>query len=257
MIDRTGSFRGAFPKFDEALAGLAPAYLRPHDHFSVYVSRCGLMRSAFGHPVDAVSLRTAVQLSEKAAGDSGAPAGKASCKPVGLWDALMATLADMRDQPGRRVLLVATDGEEGHNVHQWTEVRKLATQLGITIFAVARPQYGATNGMMHVENFLDEVCQKSGGVVLVSTSDAALQKELIRFVQMVRERYIVEFARPHITTPGTTAIEVSISKANLFIRPAGVSVTVEDPALKDDPNTLPTDESKVPEVGKRHVMTPP
>jgi hypothetical protein len=48
-----------------------------------------------------------------------------------------------------------------------------------------------------------------------------------------------------------------VNKTDAFIRPAGISVPVVDPAVLADPTTVPSDPSSTPELGKRRVLTPP
>lgn len=78
-----------------------------------------------------------------------------------------------------------------------------------------------------------------------------------RFVTLVRERYIVEFPRPANATSGEHVKEIRISGEDYFIRPAGTSVPLPDPALLVDPTTVPSDPSLTPEVGKRRPMREP
>jgi hypothetical protein len=68
---------------------------------------------------------------------------------------------------------------------------------------------------------------------------------------MVRERYIVDFPRPVNSTAGRHSFEVRIEKTPAFIRPAGISIPIADPAVLADPTTVPSDPNLTPVQGNR------
>ena len=86
---------------------------------------------------------------------------------------------------------------------------------------------------------------------MVMTTDGVdlPQNHLVQFTKLLRGRYIVEFPRPFNATGGHN-LAVSIEKSNDFIRPAGISVPIEDPAILADPTTVPSDPSLTPVEGK-------
>jgi hypothetical protein len=100
------------------------------------------------------------------------------------------------------------------------------------------------------------LCELSGGTIL-STNTRSIDKALKRFVEMLRERYVVEFPRPSNATAGAHVKEVKIAGSNAFIRPAGTSVPIADPALLSDPTTVPSDPTRAPEAGTRVPMKKP
>ena len=74
---------------------------------------------------------------------------------------------------------------------------------------------------------------------------------------ILRERYILEFPRAHNATSGLHVLGVKIHDgADYFIRSAGISVPLPDPALARDPTTIPPDTAHEPEMGTRKVLTP-
>jgi hypothetical protein len=74
---------------------------------------------------------------------------------------------------------------------------------------------------------------------------------------MLRGRYIVEFPRPFHSESGEHSLIVTIDKSDAFIRAAGISVPMADPAVLADPTTVPSDPSHSPEYGKRRILTAP
>jgi hypothetical protein len=100
------------------------------------------------------------------------------------------------------------------------------------------------------------VCELSGGMIFPSNGrDVA--ETLQRFTKTVRERYIVEFPRPFNSTAGGHRLLVTIDKLDAFIRPAGITVPMADPAVLADPTTVPADPSRAPVAGTRQVLIKP
>jgi hypothetical protein len=90
--------------------------------------------------------------------------------------------------------------------------------------------------------------------MVVSTESESLQQALERYVTTVRERYIVEFPRPTNSTAGKHGLAVRVEKGDNFIRMAGASVPLADPAVLKDPTTVSAGPSAAPVQGDRPVV---
>jgi hypothetical protein len=101
------------------------------------------------------------------------------------------------------------------------------------------------------------LCEMSGGIVTKIDDRRSLQEMLRAFVQMVRQRYIVEFPRPSNSTPGLHGMDINIAKGTYLIRAAGVSMPVPDAALMADPKTIQSGPLQAPVEGKKRVTTKP
>jgi hypothetical protein len=89
--------------------------------------------------------------------------------------------------------------------------------------------------------------------VQFAVSDRGLAKGLVRFVEMLRERYIIEYPRSNTATAGIHALSVTIPDGFAYVRAAGISVPLADRKLLDNPMTLPS-QAEVPIEGPRHVL---
>jgi hypothetical protein len=274
LLDVSGDAADLMPKMEDALGKLALLSLHPRDRVSVYALHCSLRRSLHDAPADSVSLKRAVgaalepwMMRKRAKQGEG-------CELRGhLWDGLGAVAVALSDSPGRRVILVVTDGRDAGSKNSWNEVRYFAQAKGIAVFAlnyapassgiesIGRGRGGylsSGGGAPAVEKPLVSVCELSGGIVMRMSDPTALSKSLERFVTMLRERYIVEFPRPAKSTAGEHDLEVKIDKGvYIKIRPSGVSVALPDPAWMADPTTIQTGPSQAPEEGKRKVVNKP
>src|SRR5258708_13023373 len=124
LLDVNGDRAALLPKIGEALGKLAPLSLHPRDRVSVYALDCSLLRSLDDTPADGVLLK-------KAVGTVLAPwmlrksnqREKSSERRGHLCDVLAHAAVALADLPGRRVVLVVTDGHDTGSKHSSDEVR--------------------------------------------------------------------------------------------------------------------------------------
>jgi hypothetical protein len=274
LLDVSGDSADLMPKMEDALGKLVPLSLHWRDRVSVYALDCTLRRSLDDAPANNVLLRTAVGAALEPWKQHKRNKPGKGCELKGhLWDGLGAVAVALSERPGRRVILVVTDGRDTGSRNSWDAVRYFAQTKGIAIFALnftpaslgiesigrGRGGYLPSGGRSSpVEKSLTSVCELSGGVVMRMSERTDLSKSLERFVTMLRDRYIVEFPRPGNSTAGEHGLEVKIDKGvYIIIRPSGVSMPLPDPALATDPTTIQVGPSQAPEEGKRKVVTKP
>lgn len=263
LLDVGGDATELMPKIGDAIAGLAPLSLHPKDHVSVYALDCSLARSWNDMPADNVGLKAAVDDGLESWTIRGQKRHGPNCRQsVHLWDALAFIVAELYKLPGRRVILVVSDGKDKGSEHSWNDVRVYAQSAGVAVFGLTSiPPYQMSDNRMFSrlgnESPFPSLCELSGGMVLF-TNARSLEETLKRFTAMLRERYIVEFPRPANSTAGAHDIRVTIAKGEgNFIRLSGISVPLPDAAVLADPTTVPSDPSLTPEQGSRPPMKKP
>jgi len=274
LLDVSGDTEALLPKIGDAVGRLVPSLLHSRDRVSVYALDCSLLRSLDDTPADGVLLKKAVGTVLEPWMLRKSNQREKSCERRGhLWDGLAQVAVALADLPGRRVILVVTDGHDTGSKHSWNEVRAFAQAKGTAIFALnfastsstgignyrqGRGGYLASGGgSSTVESPLISVCELSGGIVMRMSDPTTLRRSLERFVTMLRERYIVEFPRPSNSTAGEHGMEIKIDRGVYLIRPSGVSMPVPDPVLMADPSTIQAGPSQAPEQGTRKVMNKP
>lgn len=258
VLDVSQPFPRLMAKMDDAIAGLAPLSLHAKDRVSVYSMGCNLGRSAENVPADAIRLHRDVDVVLEQWKTNGTDRLKGKCKqPANLRDSLMVVARALGEQPGRRVMLVVTDGMDRGSKASWNDLRVLAVERGVAIFGMV--QLADTDaghiGQRNPEDLFKSVCARSGGIVMTANG-RSLGTELKQFVETVRERYIVEFPHPVDTKGGYHDMNVTIAKSNATILPAGIAVPKDNPAILNDPTTVPLDPSSAPQLGKKKVIGP-
>ncbi len=263
LLDVSGDSENLMPKMAEAIAGLAPLSLHPKDHVSVFALDCSMVRSLNDVPADDASLKTGVERALEPSTTQTQDRRKAKCGERGhLWDAIGHLAVELDKLPGRRVILVVSQGKDDGSTRTWNEVRAYAQSAGVAIFGMTYvPPYAQNTGQAFrrtsTEDLFNSLCELSGGMVFLS-STRSLESSLKTFTTTVRERYIVEFPRPSNATSGEHGMRVKIAKGDLnFVRSAGIAVPIPDPALLADPTTVSAGPQQTPEMGNRHTMSKP
>ena len=258
LLDLNQSDPRPMEKIDDAVATLSPFYLHARDRASIYSLDCRLIRSVDDAATDPATLKHNVDVVLRSWRDRGRKRAKGDCQtPWNLWDALASITQALSEQPGRRVILVVTDGVDRGSRGSWNGLRKFAQESGVAIFGFVQPadmnaSFG--KGLGH-ESIFNSVCELTGGMVLTA-GEKDLATQFGWFIKLIRGRYVVEFPRPASVAGGDHNMEITIEKTNAFIRPTGIGVPVDDPAILKDPTTIPSDPAHAPELGKRRVLTP-
>jgi len=253
---------GELTKMADAMGGLAPNSLHRVDSVSVYALNCQLVRTVADEPTTPAVLEKSVTLALSTLNGGDNEHGKERCRERwNLLDAVSAITRNLAEQPARRVILVFTGGLDEGSKTTWGSVSQVAQARGVAIFA----SVPAGKGVAPVQNTLsgaivgwrptaavkelNSLCETTGGIIL-ETSSSSLDAQLRELVSLVRARYILEFPRP-AAGAGMHNLDVSIENVSAFIRPAGSSFPLRDPALKNDPNTILPDPSAAPVVGPK------
>jgi hypothetical protein len=272
LIDTSRPKNELLPQLAQAIANLAPDYLHPQDLVAVYQFDCNLIRTVYFQPANPVELKDGVDKALEAWRSGGErKSSGAACKPtMPLWDSMAKALADLGQQPGRRVLLVVSDGQDDGSKTEWTQFMYRAQIESAAVFAlttVSQMQVMSAASinkqivrhsplMQSPEDKLDLICELSGGVE-IQTERSTESWRLKEFTQMVRERYILEYPRGRDRKAGVHSLQVSLGRDDLYIRPSGIMAPVASEDEIKDSNTTPADPSRKPTEGKRKVLQPP
>jgi hypothetical protein len=257
VLDLSQPFPALVAKMDDVIAGLAPLSLHPQDRVSIYSMDCNLIRSVNDVPADAATLRRGVDIVLKPWRTSGRERWRSVCKsPTNLWDSLRIVTQALFEHPGRRVMLVVTDGVDRGSKTGWNELRQYAQSRAVAIFGLV--QTGDSNrGLMvrNPEDTFNMVCDMTGGMVMTA-EQKSIAEQMQQFMELLRGRYIVEFPHPVDTKGGYHDMYITIEKSDAYVLPTGIGVPADNPAVLQDPRTVPLDPSGAPQLGKRKVLSP-
>jgi len=272
VLDTRSAQSDLLEKMDQTIADLAPRFLHPGDHVSIYAIDCSSMDFVENVPAESVQLRAAVDtaLSTWTARGHGK---KAACNPeTHLWDLLAFVTDKLSSRSGWRAVLAVTDGKDKNSKRSLADLTALAQSASVAIFGL-RPSSDGSSGfqsgsaralsskgsrspnggplsntaLLSNDDLLSNACELTGGMML-DLNAGGVAKTMQRFTQMLRERYILEFPRPPNAQPGKLAMSVRIDKINAFIRVTGDGVPVVDQPLLADSSSIHPERSIAPAV---------
>jgi hypothetical protein len=239
-----------------SISDFATHSLQPHDHVSIYVIGCALIRTANSLPATngdqvAQALDIAIHAPQLHRARQKDPA---CVNSIHLWNALASVAESFSDAPARRIILAISTGKDHRSKVKWNILKRYADSRSITIFGLYPLDNAAFRPLFGSENPFNQLCQLTGGMVLF-TSPLDVSTNLKHVVDLVRGRYILEFPRPDKSLPGEHRIDITLANSDAFIRAAGVAIPLPDPTLLSAPTTVPSPAS--PAVyGSRHPLQP-
>jgi hypothetical protein len=179
---------------------------------------------------------------------------------------LLYVASVLEQRKGRRILLALSDGRGGISTETGTRLHELMNFDSTTLFAIQHGDgdsgyFAMMQGFSHMQstgrgrgssvvNMIEQApeaalqteSELSGGMMLAASLHS-LPKVLARTIELVRERYLVEFSRPAEFRGGEHRnIVVSAGDRRQFIRPAGIGVPI---ATKEELAVDPTVEHGV------------
>lgn len=253
LIDASGATGTSLSAIHDKVAHLGEL-LSGKDTVSLAVLTGCTLQSSRSMPPDPGRIRTALLREEQGVSATTAAHGELCGKTPRLWDFAMVLLDRMDETPGRRVLLLLTDGRDAASQHTWHDLVRAATLRSTTIFAIRPNDEAAYTSRAHEIDPLTDVTELTGGMVL-NAPWRPQNTSIDRFNDLVRSRYILEFPRPAKMGMGTHDLIVTLrNDRHAFVRPSGAGVPLPDPKELNDPDLVPSS-TVTPEVGTRRVLT--
>lgn len=237
-------------QYGSSLAAMAPATLHPADHVTIYALDCTVARTMENAPADPAALKNAV---ENALGYSKLHGGgtKPACGgSVRLWDFAAVAIEALGKQPGRRVLVIVSGGNDKKSTNDWMAVQGSAIQHSVAIFGLRDqalydadayvPKFspgskigaGTSNQTAEAQSITKEsarpfdlLCGNTGGTV-INTTPGDLEDRLNELMRALRGRQIVQFPRGSYMPGGAHTFKIGVQNKDWFATAAGVNETV-------------------------------
>jgi VWFA-related protein len=218
-------------RVSQSIAGLSPSLLSSRDHVSVYVMGCSSLAASEDIPAGSDLLRVAADSALRTWKEARSRHGAPCQVEARLWDTLAYVVRHLADKPGRRTILALTSGEDRKSRYTPDAVASLAQMNGVSLFALKSTMPLNADPLLSTsaDGDLAVTTEASGGMTL-HRDHQSLDKELQKFILLLRDRYIVEFPRPPHAQSGKVDLLVNVTGADLFIRAAGKGVPLPDPA---------------------------
>lgn len=248
------------------------AWLGPGDHLSVYALDCHLIRSANNLPYSALRLQASLTHALTAADLHKRDPGMSCGAKRRLWDSLAVVVSQLSQLPGRRVILVVSDGFDDTSRTSWNQLARYAGLLNTTFMGLRPLPSESRDGdpanrlplgahpteilLQGNENRLGLLCGETGGLVL-PVDPPPLAQGMNTAIELLRHRYILEFARPRNDAAGLHRIDATVPDRHATVLAAGIGFPPRDAAQDTDPGAVPSDPTRAPEVGTRRILGTP
>jgi VWFA-related protein len=213
VIDRSGSMQDA-----DKIAGARDAadafvdLLRPGDHAAL-ISFNSDVRVSEPFTADHAALQSAI---DRLRPDGG----------TALYDSIVAGVDLLRGQPGRRVLLVLTDGQdcrepglcpaESGSSHSLRDAISYATAAGQAVYVVGLGERGSSGDSGIDEGVLRRIASETDGVYYYSPDASALANLYTSLAGNLQREYRITYVSPRPFYDGT--------RRDIRVTVAGVSV---------------------------------
>ncbi|HEY0156188.1 MAG TPA: VWA domain-containing protein [Thermoanaerobaculia bacterium] len=136
------------------------------------------------------------------------PAGGTS-----IFDGVTFALQQFQGIPGKRALIVLSDGREGTSSASAKEAERLARSMGIPIYAIVPP------GGERVHHALLDIVEATGGTMHYATPVDKLGELSDRLADEVRGQYVLSFTRPAGVKAGEwRSIRVAVRRPDANVR---------------------------------------
>ncbi len=206
-LDASGSMKPALEAVKAAASQFVSA-LRPNDPLALFQF--------------ADRVVTAHELSTKRQQTLDAIAGYQALGGTALWDALFDAMAYLKQQQGRRAIVVLTDGRDENNpgnapgsAHTLADVLAAIRDSGTTIYAIGLGAKVDAEG-------LKRVAQASGGAAYFPEDVAQLPDHYRRVVDDLRRRYLVTYTSTNSTRNGAWRdVAIETARPGVVIRSVG------------------------------------
>jgi len=246
--------------------------LTARDYVSVYAYDCKLISATEDQAATPEHLRDAMKDVMTDGRERARGGERESCwSKKRLYDVIARVAQNIAELPGRRVILVISDGADEHSVNDWLAVARFVGSRSITVFGlrpISRLSWaphlpGSSKfdpGWMSTawDDSFGSFCGTTGGLVLDAySSKKFMAGQIERLMTILRNRYIIEFPRPANGSAGVYSIDVKIGDPSAIIRPAGVAFPPRDDDPQRPAGTLPSDTSQMPVVGAKPKDTQP
>jgi VWFA-related protein len=139
-----------------------------------------------------------------------------------LHDALWDALQQLKKVPGRRAIVVLTDGRDENNAgtapgsaHSMDEVLELGREVGATIFPIGLGSRVDTAVLQHLATV-------SGGDAYFSAESAQLADQFRNIIENLRQRYVLSYTSTNTKQDGAWRhVEIRPRKAALVVTTSG------------------------------------
>jgi VWFA-related protein len=156
-----------------------------------------------------------------------------------LYDAIHYALGRIKDQPGRKALVVFSDGADTTSALKERDAIDYARAVEATIYSVAIEGFGAGGS---ARGFLRKVAEETGGQYFFPSKVGELIRVFAAIADELRHHYALAYTPARAPDGGWRAIQVKLARADTTVRVRkGYFAVKRRPRGADTPRSGPAD----------------
>lgn len=198
LLDTTGSMQKALPALKNVISRLIDEF-RDRDFISIYA-----FSTAFEQLQDFTRDKSAAKRAVMRTRAEGETA---------LFDALMRVAIAAAGRPGKKAVLVFTDGDDNASVISAQRASEQARKLGVPVYTVAQGEAGRSNVLMRT---LKEIARTTGGNAYTVKQAHDSAKIFEDVAAELQHTYLLSYRFPEGKEDGWRKIQVSLSGAKEY-----------------------------------------
>ncbi|HQZ15833.1 MAG TPA: VWA domain-containing protein [Vicinamibacteria bacterium] len=129
-----------------------------------------------------------------------------------LYDSVMYSLDRLRDRPGRKALILLSDGDDTSSVAGKAQVTALAKSLEVSIYAVGIQGFDTPRG------FLKNLAEDTGGAYYFPNKTSELIKVFEAIAKDLKNNYLIAYSPKRAADNTYRKIEVRVNRPEVTVR---------------------------------------
>jgi hypothetical protein len=238
LLDVSGSVSDLLPAFSKDFSAWVSSALKPQDHLSIYAVDCSIFQTDNYQASSPATLQHDLDTAINSPLPHGKKGRPACGNSIRLRDSMSTIMGQLTQLPGRRVLLVITDGYDGASIRSWDDLKNDAADRDVSVFGM-----NPTNAQFFELGMPFFFFTQHTGGVSFQTSPQFISRSMPAFIKLLRERAILEFPMS-ASFSGHHVIEVTMDHSDARILPAGFAIVpISDsmpPVTPPQSDTAPT-----------------
>ncbi len=155
-----------------------------------------------------------------------------------LYDAIHYSLGRIKDQPGRKALVVFSDGADTTSALKERDAIDYARAVDATIYSVAIEGFGAGGS---ARGFLRKVAEETGGQYFFPSKVGELIRVFAAIAEELRHHYALAYTPTRAPDGGWRAIQVKLARPDTIVRVRKGYFAVKRRARGADAGPVPDD----------------
>ncbi len=136
-----------------------------------------------------------------------------------LYDSIAVYLSRISDDPGRKIMVIFTDGEDSRSLIGVGELKDLVRSSTVTIYPIVfGGKYSNVSAQLRANSLMRDLAEMTGGEVFTPTTFKDLAPIYEGLLDELATQYVIGYVPRGETAPGGHRLRVEVSRAGAKTR---------------------------------------